>query len=68
MRDVCQVLRRSLSVWRSVGTRRGVKVLTGKYMWVGEVREQCIESRKVIVTNKEWNVGRDYLDQDVSWR
>ena len=60
-----RVLRRSSSVWRSVGTSQGVKGLTGKYVWLGEVREQYTEARKVILTNKYWKAGRDCLEQEM---
>ena len=62
MRDFSRVLRQRSSIWRSFGTRRGVKSLAGKYMWVGEVRYQCIEAREFLLTNKDRKVGVDYLD------
>ena len=53
MRGFFRVLRWSLSVWRSVDTSRGVMGMAGKYMWVGELRDKCIEAMKVLLNNKD---------------
>ena len=58
----CRVWSHRLSVWRSVGTRRGVNYLARNYMLVGKVQDQCIEARKVLLTNKDWKGGGNYWE------
>ena len=52
----------SSSSWRSVDASRGVNELAGKYVWLGEEQEKCIEVRKVILTNKDWKSGGYFLE------
>ena len=58
----CRVLKQSLSVWRSAGTSRGVKGLAGNYIWILKVQDRCIEARKVLLTNKDFKLGGNYLE------
>ena len=32
-------------------------------MWVGKIRDKCIEPRKELITNKYWKVGGIYLER-----